>query len=76
MIFRNIAFRRRLTWTEFLVSIVVGLSAGYYSFKPGLKQAKEELERREALKEIQNRRKLEKENGSILFCTHRRKLFG
>lgn len=55
----NIAFRKRMSWTDFTVAVVVGLMAGIYTFKPGLQQAKDAIERREALKEIQARRQAE-----------------
>jgi hypothetical protein len=61
----NMAFRKRMSWSDFTVACVVGVIAGIYTFKPGLKQAKEAIERREALKEIQARRKAEVEKGYL-----------
>lgn len=60
----NIAFRKRMSWFDFTVACVVGVAAGFYTFKPGLKDAKEAIERREALKEIQARRQAEAERGT------------
>ena len=57
--FPNVAFRKRMSWTDFTVAVIVGIVAGIYTFKPGLQQAKEAIERREALKEIQLRRQAE-----------------
>jgi len=59
----NIAFRKRMSWVDFTVACVVGILGGIYTFKPGLQQAKEAIERREALKEIQARRAAETEKG-------------
>jgi hypothetical protein len=59
----NIAFRRRMSWTDFILSITVGIAAGIYTFQPGLKDARAAIERREALKEIQARRKAELSTG-------------
>jgi hypothetical protein len=59
----NIAFRKRMSWSDFTIACVVGVIAGIYTFKPGLQQAKEAIERREALKEIQARRQAEAEKG-------------
>jgi hypothetical protein len=61
----NVAFRKRMSWFDFTVACVVGVIAGIYTFKPGLQQAKEAIERREALKEIQARRKAEAEKGIL-----------
>lgn len=63
--FGNIAFRKRMSWIDFTVACVVGVIAGIYTFKPGLQQAKEAIEKREALKEIQARRQAEVEKGSL-----------
>ena len=63
----NIAFRKRMSWTNVMVAVVVGILGGYYTFKPGLDQAKAAIERREAIKEIQERRRIELEKGSMLF---------
>jgi len=57
----NIAFRKRMSWSDFMVACVVGVIAGIYTFKPGLKDAKAAIEKREALKEIQARRQAEAE---------------
>ncbi len=57
----NLSFRKRMSWFDFTVACVVGIAAGYYTFKPGLKPAREAIERREALKEIQARRQIENE---------------
>lgn len=65
--FGNIAFRKRMSWFDFTIACVVGVIAGFYTFKPGLQQAKEAIERREALKEIQARRQAELEKGRIRF---------
>ena len=59
----NIAFRKRMSWFDFSLAVIVGVVAGIYTFKPGLKDAREAIERREALKEIQARRKAEEEKG-------------
>ena len=59
----NIAFRKRMSWFDFTVACVIGVLAGLYTFKPGLQQAREAIERREALKEIQARRQAEAEKG-------------
>ncbi len=59
----NIAFRKRMSWFDFTLACVVGVLAGIYTFKPGLQQAKDAIERREALKEIQARRQAEAEKG-------------
>ena len=61
--FSNLAVRKRMSWFDFTVACVVGVIGGIYTFKPGLQQAKEAIERREALKEIQARRQTEAENG-------------
>jgi hypothetical protein len=61
----NIAFRKRMSWFDFSLAVVVGVIGGIYTFKPGLKDAREAIERREALKEIQARRKAEEERGSF-----------
>lgn len=57
--FGNLAIRKRMSWFDFTVACVVGVIGGIYTFKPGLQQAKEAIEKREALKEIQARRKAE-----------------
>jgi len=57
----NMAFRKRMSWFDFTLACVVGIIAGIYTFKPGLKEAREVIERREALKEIQARRQAEVE---------------
>jgi uncharacterized membrane protein len=62
----NMAFRKRMSWFDFSVACIVGIIAGIYTFKPGLKEAKEAIERREALKEIQARRKAEAEMGILI----------
>jgi hypothetical protein len=61
----NLAFRKRMSWFHFTVACIVGVLAGIYTFKPGLQQAKEAVERREALKEIQARRQAEVEKGIL-----------
>ncbi|UJR08700.1 hypothetical protein I4U23_012958 [Adineta vaga] len=62
----NIAFRKRMSWFDFTVACVIGVIAGVYTFKPGLQQAKEAIERREALKEIQARRQAEAERDKMI----------
>ena len=59
----NIGFRKRMSWFDFSVAVFIGVIAGVYTFKPGLQDAKNVLERREALIEIQARRKAELERG-------------
>lgn len=61
----NVGIRKRMSWVDFSVACVVGIIAGIYTFKPGLQQAKEAIERREALKEIQARRAAEAEKELI-----------
>ena len=61
----NIGFRKRMSWFDFSIAVFIGVIAGVYTFKPGLQDAKNVLERREALKEIQARRKAELEKGSL-----------
>ncbi|CAF1081595.1 unnamed protein product [Rotaria magnacalcarata] len=60
--FPNVAFRKRMSWFDFSIAVVVGVIGGIYTFRPGLKDAKNALERREALKEIRARRQAETEN--------------
>jgi hypothetical protein len=62
----NIAIRKRMSWFDFTLACAVGIIAGIYTFKPGLKQAKEAIERREALKEIQARRQADAEKGILI----------
>ncbi|CAF1326379.1 unnamed protein product [Rotaria sordida] len=57
----NIAFRKRMSWFDFTLACIIGVLGGIYTFKPGLKEAKDVIERREALKEIQARRQAEAE---------------
>lgn len=59
----NIAFRKRMSWFDFSVACIVGIVGGIYTFRPSLKNAKDAIERREALKEIQARRQAEAEKG-------------
>jgi hypothetical protein len=67
----NLAFRKRMSWSDFTVACVIGVIAGIYTFKPGLKDAREAIERREALKEIQARRQAEAERGISIRDIHR-----
>jgi len=60
----NVGIRKRMSWFDFTLACIVGVMAGIYTFKPGLQQAKEAIERREALKEIQARRRAEAEKGN------------
>jgi hypothetical protein len=60
----NIAFRKRMSWFDFTLACAVGVIAGFYTFKPGIQDAKAVVERREALKEIQARRQAEAERGT------------
>jgi hypothetical protein len=69
--FGNLAFRKRMSWSDFTVACVIGVIAGIYTFKPGLKDAREAIERREALKEIQARRQAEAERGTSIRDIHR-----
>ncbi len=62
----NIGLRKRMSWFDFSLACIVGMIAGVYTFKPGLKDAREAIERREALKEIQARRQAEVEKGILI----------
>jgi len=59
-----------MSWFDFSLACVVGVLAGIYTFKPGLKEAREAIERREALKEIQARRQAEVEKGILIEKYH------
>jgi len=63
---QNIGLRKRMSWLDFSIACIVGVIAGVYTFKPGLKEAREAIERREALKEIQARRQAEVEKGILI----------
>ncbi|CAF3045770.1 unnamed protein product [Rotaria socialis] len=60
--FPNVAIRKRMSWFDFSIAVAVGVIGGIYTFRPGLQDAKNVIERREALKEIQARRRAEAEN--------------
>ena len=50
-----------MSWTDFTIACLIGIVAGFYTFTPLIKKAREHIERQEALKEIQARRKAEAE---------------